>query len=103
MIDMDKIKADRLAEIAAYQAEFDARPFYLRDHGHNVNNPINSIIYDLCNGGDDVRGKPETWGQLRENVWIATLQYKEYVRLTRTACDRMVNKWLEVNERKYSK
>lgn len=80
-----------------------ARKYFCDEYGPAVDKPVNALCYDLTQGGDDVRGKPETWEALKESVWRRTQEYADLVHRQRRGpygTDKEVDRWLAVNERR---
>jgi len=68
--------------------------------GQSVVGAVNSIIYDLADGGETILGKSHTWGTLKSRVWEKVQSYENLKHLSKETVERQVQAWINVNEKK---
>lgn len=77
------------------------RQRYFRDeYGTAVDLPVNAVAYELTDGGDRVRHRPDLWPDLQRDVVAEIRRFSDLDHLTDRAIQRHLERWLEVNEGK---
>ncbi len=72
------------------------------EYGPAVDLPVNAVAYELTEGGDTVRHRPDLWPDLRRDVVAEIRRFSDLDHLTERAIQQHLEKWLVVNEGKES-
>ncbi len=75
------------------------RRLFRDEYGSAVSLPVNAIAYELTNGGDTVRGKPEEFPALLAHVWREVQSFDDLY-LSEMQVQKAMETWLCVNEAK---
>jgi len=70
------------------------------EFGRTVSNYISAMCYELTDGGDKVRGNPDSWYALKQQVKVECAKYEETQYYSEDMIFRYVDHWLKINENK---
>lgn len=68
------------------------------EYGTAVDLPVNAVAYELTEGGDTVRHRPDLWPDLQRDVVAEIRRFSDLDHLTEQAIQHRLDKWLAVNE-----
>jgi len=70
------------------------------EYGTAVDLPVNAVAYELTNGGDAVRHRPDLWPDLARDVIAEIRRFADLDHMTETTIKARLATWLDVNEEK---
>jgi hypothetical protein len=68
------------------------------EYGAAVDLPVNAVAYEMTDGGDTVRHRPDLWPDLQRDVVAEIRRFPDLGHMTDRDIQRHLERWLEVNE-----